>query len=74
MAGLVAILRNRAGGLLRPTNLPALVAAVVVILFGIFADQQNKQLANERRRAEVFNQVNLIRTKLESDVNSCEGW
>jgi diguanylate cyclase (GGDEF)-like protein len=69
MTGLVAILRNRAGRLLRPTNLPALVAAIVVILFGIFADQQNKQLADERRRAEVFNQVNLIRTKLESDIN-----
>jgi EAL domain len=65
MAGLVAILRTRAGRLLRPTNLPALIAAVIVLLFGIFADQQNKQPANERPRAEVFNQVNLIRTKLD---------
>jgi sensor domain CHASE-containing protein len=33
---------------------PALIAAVIVLLFGVFADQQNKQLANERQRAEVF--------------------
>jgi diguanylate cyclase (GGDEF)-like protein len=55
--------------LFRSTNIPAAIAAIVVALFGIFADRQDKQLFEERQRAEVSNQVSLIRTKLEGDIN-----
>lgn len=55
--------------LLRPTNIPAAIAAIIVVLFGLFADRQNRQLFDERLRAEVVSQVNLIQTKLEGDIN-----
>jgi len=62
-------LRKQARDLFRLTNIPAAIAAIVVALFGIFADRQDKQLFEERQRAEVSNQVSLIRTKLEGDIN-----
>jgi diguanylate cyclase (GGDEF)-like protein len=53
---------------LRPTNIPAAIAAIAIVLFGIFADQQNRQLFDERLRADVLYQVSLIRTKLEGNI------
>jgi diguanylate cyclase (GGDEF)-like protein len=58
-----------ASRLSRPTNLPAEIAAIIVVLFGIYTDRQNRQLFHERQRAEVGAQVNLIRAKLEGDIN-----
>ena len=43
--------------------------AIVVIVFGLFADHQNSQLSDERSRAEVLSEVSLIRAKLEGDIN-----
>lgn len=54
---------------LRSTNIPAAVAALVTIACAIAFDHQNGQLAYERSRAEVLSEVNLIRAKLEGDVN-----
>lgn len=53
---------------LRPTNIPAAIAALGAIVCGGLVDVQNAQLAQERARAEVLSQVNLIRAKLEGDI------
>ena len=53
----------------RPTNIPAAIAALVVVACGVLADRQNSQLSDERSRAEVLSQVSLIRAKLEGDIN-----
>ena len=53
----------------RPTNIPAAIAALVAIVCGALADNQNSQLSDERSRAEVMDQVSLIRAKLEGDIN-----
>ena len=55
--------------LFRPTNIPAAIAALVAVVCGGLADHQNSQLSDERSRAEVLSQVNLIRAKLEGDIN-----
>jgi diguanylate cyclase (GGDEF)-like protein len=55
--------------LFRPTNLPAVIATAVVILFGVIVDKQSRQLATEKARADLLSQVTLIRTKLEADIN-----
>ncbi len=53
----------------RPTNIPAAIAALVAVVCGALADNQNSQLSDERSRAEVMDQVSLIRAKLEGDIN-----
>jgi diguanylate cyclase (GGDEF)-like protein len=45
------------------------MAAVVALVCGALADHQNSQLSDERSRAEVLSQVDLIRAKLEGDIN-----
>ena len=55
--------------LFRPTNIPAAIATIVAVLFGIFADRQNSQLFDERLRGEVLHQLNLVQTKLEGTIN-----
>jgi len=64
----IASLTARAKEALHLTSLPALMALAVVAFFAVFADQQDRQLSDERLRADVFNRVNLIRAKLEGEV------
>src|SRR5918994_4178416 len=52
------------------TNLPAVIAVIVIVLGGIFADQQNRLVHDQASRADVLAGVNLIRAKLEGNVNS----
>ena len=54
--------------LLRSTDIPVALAALVAIVCAVAFDRQNGQLAHERLRAEVVSQVNLIRAKLEGDI------
>ena len=54
----------------RPTNVPAALALLVIVVAGLFAEHQNHRLNEERLRAEVLAQVSLIRAKLEGNVNS----
>jgi len=54
---------------LRPTVISAALALVVIIFAGVFADQQNSILTEERLRATVQDQVSLIRAKLEGNIN-----
>jgi diguanylate cyclase (GGDEF)-like protein len=41
----------------------------VAVGCGVLVDTQNRQLSYERARAEVLSQVNLIKAKLEGDIN-----
>src|ERR1700758_1539304 len=65
----VALLRIFRKHLLLPTNIPAAIAALGVAICGVLFDCQNRQLAEERARAEILSQANLIRAKLEGDIN-----
>jgi len=51
------------------TNLPAAIAIVVIALLGIFADHQNSVVYQQRLRAETLAKVNLVRAKLEGNIN-----
>ncbi|HEV2896619.1 MAG TPA: EAL domain-containing protein [Pseudaminobacter sp.] len=51
------------------TNLPAVIAVIVIVLGGIFADQQNRLVHDQASRADVLAGVNLIRAKLEGNIN-----
>ena len=42
----------------------------MIVIAGLFAEYQNRRLNEERLRADVLNQVSLIRAKLEGNVNS----
>ena len=52
-----------------PSYLPALIAAFVVLVAGILADNQNQVVAEARLRARVAEELNPIRAKLEANVN-----
>lgn len=52
-----------------PSYLPAVIAAFVVLAAGIFADNQNQVVAEARLRARVADEINPIRSKLETNVN-----
>jgi diguanylate cyclase (GGDEF)-like protein len=68
--GIVGLsLSRHAKQLFRPTNMPTAIAAVVMVLFGFYTDRQNRQLFDERLRAEVVSQVSLIQSKLEGNIN-----
>ena len=51
-------------------SIPAAIAIVVLLLAGIFADHQNRIVSNQALRADVTSEVNLIRAKLEGNINS----
>ncbi|MGX7874063.1 bifunctional diguanylate cyclase/phosphodiesterase [Mesorhizobium sp. ORM6] len=51
------------------TILPALIAVVVLLIAGIFADHQNKIVAEQAMRVDVAKEMNLIRANLEGNVN-----
>ncbi|WP_181701198.1 bifunctional diguanylate cyclase/phosphodiesterase [Chthonobacter albigriseus] len=51
-------------------NVPALLALMVIVLLGFFADYQNRVLFEQRLRSDVLQQVSLIRAKLEGEISS----
>ena len=53
----------------RPTNVPAALALLVIVVAGLFAEYQNRRIHDEQRRSDVLSQVSLIRAKLEGQVN-----
>ncbi len=55
--------------ILRPSNVPAVLALVVIVLAGFFADFQNKRFYEQNLRAGVLGEVALIRAKLEGNIN-----
>ncbi|HEV7317823.1 MAG TPA: EAL domain-containing protein [Ensifer sp.] len=54
---------------LTPSYIPAVIAAFVVCVAGILADNQNQVVAEARMRAKVADELNPIRSKLEANVN-----
>ncbi|WP_181183704.1 MULTISPECIES: EAL domain-containing protein [unclassified Mesorhizobium] len=52
-----------------PANLPAAIAVVVLLICALFADQQNRNVSDQLARADVLAKVNIIRAKLEGNVN-----
>ena len=52
------------------TNIPAAIAIVVLILAAIFADHQNRIVHDQALRAQVASETNLIRARLEANINS----
>ena len=52
-----------------PANIPAMIAVVVIAICAAFADHQNRVVAEQAARADVLARVNLVRTKLEGNIN-----
>ncbi|TPJ35715.1 EAL domain-containing protein [Mesorhizobium sp. B2-8-3] len=50
-------------------NVPAAIAFVVLLICAIFVDQQNKTVSDQLTRADVLYKVNIIRAKLEGNIN-----
>jgi sensor domain CHASE-containing protein len=55
--------------LLALANLPAAIALLVLLTAGVYADYQNRVVAEQALRADVTKEVNLIRAKLEGNIN-----
>jgi diguanylate cyclase (GGDEF)-like protein len=62
--------RNLRRTIFTATNIPALIALVVVAVLGLFADHQNKLISRAALRADVLAQVSVVRAKLEGNINS----
>jgi diguanylate cyclase (GGDEF)-like protein len=50
-------------------NAPVAISALLIIICGLFADHQNRQLFEERSRAAVLSELSVIEAKLEGDIN-----
>jgi diguanylate cyclase (GGDEF)-like protein/PAS domain S-box-containing protein len=51
------------------TNIPAAMAVLVIAISAAYADHQNKIVSDQAARADVLAKVNLIRAKLEGNIN-----
>ena len=54
----------------RDFNYLNLVSLLVILLIGIVADGQNQKIALQDLRTEVRDQISLVRTKLEGNINA----
>ncbi len=54
----------------RPGNIPAVIALLVMVAGGAFADYQNGVLFAQSQRAEVLARLNVIRARLEGNINA----
>ncbi|MDF1606670.1 EAL domain-containing protein [Hoeflea sp. YIM 152468] len=61
---------NRGLFLLRPSVLAAGIALVVTVATGIFAEHQNRLVHHQSARAQVSEQLGLVRAKLEGNITS----
>ncbi|TIU78449.1 MAG: bifunctional diguanylate cyclase/phosphodiesterase, partial [Mesorhizobium sp.] len=50
-------------------NLPAAIAVFVLAICALFVDQQNRKVSDQLMRADVLAKVNIIRAKLEGNIN-----
>jgi len=55
--------------LLRPTNIPAALALVVIVFAGYFAERLNREVYRQNLRGDVLASVSVIRAKLEGNIN-----
>ncbi len=56
--------------LLRPSIIPALIALIIAIAGAVFVEQQTVRAYVQKQRAEVLNNINSIRNRLESNIIS----
>ena len=70
MATLRETFRSMLRPILRPTNMPAALALLVIVVAGLFAEYQNRRVNEQSLRADVLGRVSLIRAKLEGNINS----
>jgi sensor domain CHASE-containing protein len=50
--------------LLSLKNAPMAISALLIVICGLFADHQNRQLFEERSRTAVLSELSVIRAKL----------
>jgi diguanylate cyclase (GGDEF)-like protein len=62
--------RQAAQGLIKPSNTPAAIVLVVVLMLGVFADYRNKEMLHQEQRADVLAEIGLIRARLEGNINA----
>lgn len=69
----MAFFRAKFGGIkevvFSSANIPAAIALVVILISAAFAEHQNKVVSDQAVRADVLTKVNLIRAKLEGNIN-----
>jgi diguanylate cyclase (GGDEF)-like protein/PAS domain S-box-containing protein len=70
LGAMLNVLRSALRLISKPTNVPAALALIVIVVAGLFAEYQNRRINEERLRADVLAQVSLIRAKLEGNINS----
>ncbi|MGD9915960.1 MAG: diguanylate cyclase, partial [Rhizobiaceae bacterium] len=61
--------KRRLRQVFRATNLPAAIAIVVMACAAVFADRQNLLIHHQQVRSETLAKLNLIRARLEGDIN-----
>ncbi|WP_206517302.1 EAL domain-containing protein [Mesorhizobium sp. M7A.F.Ca.US.008.03.1.1] len=54
---------------LSSANLPAAIAFVVLVICAVLADRENRIVSDQLARADVSAKVNIIRAKLEGNIN-----
>lgn len=52
------------------TNIPAAMAVVVIVIFGLFAEYQNNLVYRQNLRSNVLSDVSVIRAKLEGNISA----
>lgn len=57
-------------GAFRLAGAPALIALVVVVIAGIYAEHQHRQIFAERLRNQVLDRVGILRANLEGNLNA----
>jgi diguanylate cyclase (GGDEF)-like protein/PAS domain S-box-containing protein len=61
--------RELTADLMKPSNIPAIMAVLVITVAGFFADYQNNLVHQQNLRSDVLADVSVIRAKLEGNVN-----
>ncbi|WP_181169938.1 EAL domain-containing protein [Mesorhizobium sp. B2-3-13] len=56
-------------GVLSPARIPVAIAVVVIAVCAALADHQNKIVSDQVARADVLAKVNVVRAKLEGNIN-----
>lgn len=70
MSGTSKLRLNRSYTLLKPSVLAAGIALAVTLATGVFAERQNRIVHHQSARANVSEQLGLVRAKLEGNINS----
>ncbi|NMG39179.1 EAL domain-containing protein [Chelativorans sp. ZYF759] len=61
--------RQERNGLFRLSRIPAVLALIVIVGAGLFAEMQNRGIHLKSEQAEVLNDLSLIRARLEGAIN-----